>query len=82
MYINYNVGSMIISYLAFPELALLVAILKPLRKFKLCNWLYLKTTGKIFWNITIKTITETYLILVMCVAIKTLIVSTKCINFI
>jgi len=45
MYFNYNVGSMIISYLAFPVLALLAAILKPLRKFKLLNWLYLKITG-------------------------------------
>jgi len=82
MYFNYNVGSMIISYLAFPVLALLAAILKPLRKFKLCNWLYLKITGQIFWNTTIKTITETYTIVVMCVAINTLNVSNHFTNFI
>ena len=41
MYFNYNIGSMIISYLALPVLALLAAILKPLRKFRSCNWLYL-----------------------------------------
>ena len=72
---------MIISYLAFPVLALLAAVLKPMRNYKPCNWLYLQITGRIFWNTTIKTITETYTIVVMCVCINTLNVSASQTNF-
>jgi len=41
MYFNYNIGSLIISFLAFPALALLALILKPLLMLKWCDWLYL-----------------------------------------
>ena len=75
MYFNYNIGSMIISYLAFLVLAVFATILKLLRKFKGCNWLYHQITKRIFWNTTIKTIMETYTIVVMCVCISTLNVS-------
>jgi hypothetical protein len=81
MYFNYNIGSMIISYIAFIVLALLAAILKALRKYKWINWLYLQITKRIFWNTTIKTITETYTIVVMCVFINTLNVSKSHSNF-
>jgi hypothetical protein len=81
MYFNYNIGSMIISYIAFLVLALLAAILKPLRKYKWLKWLYLQIAKRIFWNSTIKTITETYTIVVMCVCINTLNVSVSHTNF-
>jgi hypothetical protein len=61
---------MILSFLAFPVLALVSLILKPFRRFKFCNWLYLKITGKIFWNSKITTLIESYMIVVMCVCIN------------
>ena len=75
MYFNYNIGSLIISFLAFPVLALVTLILKPLRRFKCCNWLYLQIAGRIYWNSTIKTISSSYTVIVMCVCINTLNVS-------
>jgi hypothetical protein len=77
MYFNYNIGSMIISFLAFPVLALTTLILKPLRKFKCCNWLYLQIASRIYWNTTIKTISQSYTVIVMCVVINTLNVSAR-----
>lgn len=41
MYFNYNIGSLIIVFLAFPTLAFVALILKPLRMLKWCDWLYL-----------------------------------------
>jgi len=41
MYFNYNIGSLIIYFLAFPALAFVALILKPLRMLKWCDWLYL-----------------------------------------
>jgi hypothetical protein len=77
MYFNYNIGSMIISFLAFPVLALVSLIIKPLRRFKCCDWLYLQITGRIYWNSTIKTISSSYTVIVMCVCINTLNVSDQ-----
>jgi hypothetical protein len=57
MYFSYNIGSLILSFLAFPVLAFTALLLKPLRKFKCCNWIYLQITNRIFWNSTITTIT-------------------------
>jgi len=77
MYFNYNIGSLILSFLAFPVLALVALILNPLRRFKCCNWLYLKITSTIYWNSTIKTISQSYTVIVMCVGINTLNVSAQ-----
>ena len=77
MYFCYNIGSLILSFLAFPILALVTLILKPMRRFKCCDWLYLKITTTIFWNSTVKTISQSYTVIVMCVGINSLNVSAK-----
>ena len=77
MFFCYNIGSLILSFLAFPVLALFTLILKPMRRFKCCDWLYLKITTTIFWNSTVKTISQSYTVIVMCVGINSLNVSAK-----
>ena len=77
MYLIYNIGSVILSFLAFLLLALISCFLKLLRKFKCCNWLYNQITKRLFWNSTITSISESYLVLVMCVCINTLNVSAN-----
>ena len=50
MYFLYNSGSILISILAVPVLALIVAILQPLIKFKYARWLYHRVKTYVFWN--------------------------------
>ena len=71
MYFIYNSGSIMISILAVPVLALIVGILRPCIKYKYPLMLYRKVKSYVFWNGTFKTITGTYTILVMCVLINT-----------
>ena len=76
MYFVYNIGSMIISYIAFPILSLIVACLKPCyKKSKCLTSVYNKIRQQIYWNSTIKVLTETYVIVVMCVLINSKYVS-------
>jgi len=71
MYFLYNSGSIMLSILAVPVLALIVGILRPCIKYKYPLMLYRKVKSYVFWNGTFQTITGTYTVLVMCVLINT-----------
>ena len=71
MYFIYNSGSIMISILAVPVLALIVGILRPCIRYRYPLCLYRKVKSYVFWNGTFQTITGTYTILVMCVLINT-----------
>jgi hypothetical protein len=71
MYFLYNSGSIMLSILAVPVLALIVGILRPCIKYKYPLMLYRKVKYYVFWNGTFQTITGTYTVLVMCVLINT-----------
>ena len=76
MYFVYNIGSMILSYIAFPILCVINAVLKLFKtKHKYLALLENKIREQIYWNSTIKTLTETYAMVVMCVCINSLYVS-------
>lgn len=75
MYFLFNVGSVILWTVAFFVLCLISLLLKPLRKFKCCNWLYCQITKRIFWNFPITSFSETYQFIAMCTAVNTLNVS-------
>jgi hypothetical protein len=71
----YNLGSLILAFVVIPFLLLLYPILAPCKKFTRVENFRRKIWTWVFWSQTIATITESYLILVVCVAINTLHVS-------
>ena len=76
-YFVYNIGSMILTYIALPILSVITALLKACSKKHRCVAIvYNKIREQIYWNGTIKMLTETYVIVVMCVLINTTYVSS------
>jgi hypothetical protein len=77
MYFHYNLGSLLIAFLALPlQLAVYVCLI-PLRPRvpRVEVWMR-KMWISVFWNQTISTIVESYVILVICVALNCLSVSS------
>ena len=72
LYFMHNIGSISLMILAWPALALSILFMTPCTKVPCMVKLRIKLKNMIFWNSTVKTITETYTIFVMCVLINTL----------
>lgn len=81
-YLVYNFGSMIITYVAFPILAVVVAIMQPLiGRHRIVAYIHKKIKESIYWGSTITTIAESYTISVTCICINTLYVSHYSLTF-
>lgn len=72
LYFMHNIGSISLMILAWPALALSILFMTPCTKVPCMVKLRIKLKNMIFWDSTLKTITETYTIFVMCVLINTL----------
>ena len=68
----YNFGSLILAFVAIPIVLLAYPLLIPCKRFDRIENLRRKVWTATFFNNTIKTIMESYLILVICVSINTL----------
>ncbi len=70
MYFLYNSGSIMISIIAVPLLAIVVGILRPCISYRYPLYWYRRVKSYVFWNGTFQTITGSYTILVLCVLIN------------
>lgn len=81
-YLIYNFGSMMITYVAFPFLAIIVAIMQPfVGRNKKVAYVHKKIKESIMWGGTITTITESYTVGLTCICVNTLYVSSLLFNF-
>ena len=71
IYFLYNSGSIMLSIIAVPLVAIVVGILRPCLRYRYPLYWYRRLKSYVFWNGTFQTITGTYTILVMCVLINT-----------
>lgn len=72
LYFIHNSGTIILFLFLWPILLLSIVFMTPCTKVPCIVYLRRKLKNMIFWDSTIKFITETYTILVMCVLVNTL----------
>jgi hypothetical protein len=78
----YNLGSLILAFVAVPVVLLAYPVLIPCKRFDRVEKIRHSIWTATFFNHTIRTIVESYVILVVCVCINTLDVSPCLLTFI